>query len=150
MNYTCVVTISQPLARVIELFGDPKNNKHWQPGLVSAEPISGTPGQPGAKTRLKYDMNGRKIEMIETITRRNLPQDFVAQYEAKGVFNVVHHNFEAVSSNATKWSMESEFQFGGFMKVMSWFMPGAFRKQSEKMMNDFKRFAETGQPVPRS
>lgn len=149
MNYTCEVTIAQPIARVIELFDQPANLKHWQPGLQSIEPISGTPGQPGARSRLRYDMNGRKIEMIETITRRNLPADFVGQYEAKGVYNVAHSHFTALGPNQTKWTMETEFDFRGFMKLAGWFAPGTFRKQSQQMMTDFKQFAETGKPVTR-
>ncbi len=150
MKYTCEVTIDQPIARVVELFDNQANMKHWQPGLQSIEPISGTPGQPGARSRLKYDMNGRKIEMIETITRRNLPSDFVGQYEAKGVYNIVHNHFTSLGPNQTKWTLETEFDFSGFMKLVGWFMPGAFRKQSQQMMNNFKQFAETGKPVARS
>ena len=38
--------------------------------------------------------------------------------------------------------MENEFQFKGFMKLIGFFMPGAFEKQSFKYMKDFKAFAE--------
>lgn len=35
MKYTCEITINQPLNKVIELFDNPDNLKHWQPGLAS-------------------------------------------------------------------------------------------------------------------
>lgn len=35
-----------------------------------------------------FDKNGHKIEMIETITVRNLPAEFSGTYEIKGVFNI--------------------------------------------------------------
>ena len=38
--------------------------------------------------------------------------------------------------------METDFQFSGFMKIIALFMPGMFRKQSLKMMQQFKVFAE--------
>ena len=134
--------INLPIARVVELFDDPENLKHWQPGLISFEPISGTPGQPGAKSRLKYKMGKRDIEMIETITVRNLPDEFSGTYEAKGVFNIVKNYFRAVSENKTKYISENEFQFKGFMKLIGFLMPGAFRKESEKYLQQFKEFAE--------
>jgi hypothetical protein len=142
MKYTIETEINLPIARVVELFDDPENLKHWQPGLVSFEPISGTPGQPGAKSRLKYKMGKRDIEMIETITVRNLPDEFSGTYEAKGVFNIVKNYFKPISESKTKYINENEFQFKGFMKIIGFLMPGAFRKESEKYLLQFKEFAE--------
>jgi carbon monoxide dehydrogenase subunit G len=143
MRYTTEVTINLPRERVIELFDDVDNLKKWQPGLQSFEHISGEPGQPGAKSRLVYDMNGRKIEMIETITSRNLPDEFSGTYDAKGVHNVMVNRFYADSPDRTRWVTESEFQFGGFMRLLGLFMRGSFPKQTRKTMEDFKRFAES-------
>jgi carbon monoxide dehydrogenase subunit G len=142
MKYTVETEINLPIARVVELFDDPENLKHWQPGLISFELISGTPGQTGAKSKLKYKMGKREIEMIETITVRNLPQEFSGTYEAKGVFNIVKNYFRPVSDNKTKYINETEFQFSGFMKLIGFLMPGAFRKESEKYLRQFKEFAE--------
>ena len=80
MKYTVETEINLPIARVVELFDDPENLKHWQPGLLSFEPISGTPGQPGAKSKLKYKMGKRDIEMVETISVRNFPDEFSGTY----------------------------------------------------------------------
>lgn len=142
MKYTVETEINLPIARVVELFDDPENLKHWQPGLISFEPISGTPGQPGAKSKLKYKMGKRDIEMVETITVRNLPDEFSGTYEAKGVFNIVKNYFRPVSESKTKYISENEFQFKGFMKLIGFLMPGAFRKESEKYLLQFKEFAE--------
>ena len=142
MKYTVETEINLPIARVVELFDDPENLKHWQPGLISFEPISGTPGQPGAKSKLKYKMGKRDIEMVETITVRNLPDEFSGTYEAKGVFNIVKNYFRPVSESKTKYINENEFQFKGFMKLIGFLMPGAFRKESEKYLLQFKEFAE--------
>ena len=142
MKYQNEIEINLPLYRVIELFDNPDNLKHWQPGLESFEPISGTPGQPGAKSRLKYNMGNRKIEMIETITKRNLPDEFSGTYEAKGVYNIISNRFISLGDYKTRWVADNEFQFSGFMKLMGWLMPGLFKKQSQKYLEDFKKFAE--------
>ena len=142
MKYSTEVEINLPVKKVVELFDNPDNLKHWMEGLQNFEHISGTPGQPGAKSRLKFKMGNREIEMIETITVRNLPEEFSGTYEAKGVFNIVKNKFIPISVNKTKHITESEFQFSGMMKLMGIIMPGAFKKQSMKFLNSFKNFAE--------
>lgn len=142
MKYTCETIINLPVPRVVELFDDPENLKFWMPGLVSFEHVSGTPGQAGAKSKLVYQMGKRKIEMIETITVRNLPDEFSGTYEADGVWNGVVNHFIPEFHNKTRYVSEQEFKFTGFMKIIAFLMPGAFKKQSQKYLEDFKRFAE--------
>jgi carbon monoxide dehydrogenase subunit G len=142
MHYSTEVTINRPLSRVIELFDNPAYLKEWQPGLQSFEPLSGTPGQPGAQTRLVYTMGKRKIEMTETILVRDLPREFTATYEAKGVFNEVKSFFTAVDANTTRYVTENEFRFSGLYKLLGWLMPGSFKKESQKYQDQFKAFAE--------
>ena len=81
--------------------------------------------------------------MIETITHKDLPQEFSGTYEAKGVWNEIRNYFYEVSASQTKWVAKNEFRFKGFMKIMAFFMPGAFKKQSYIYMEDFKKFAES-------
>ncbi len=142
MKYTTEIEINQPIEKVIELFDNADNLSKWMEGLVSFEHLSGTPGQVGAKSRLKFKMGNREIEMMETVTVRNLPEEFSGTYEAKGVFNIVKNKFVALPNGKTKYISEQEFQFKGFMKIIAFLMPGAFKKQSMKYLNDFKKFAE--------
>jgi hypothetical protein len=143
MEYTCELTIHKPRERVTELFDSPDNLSKWQPTLQSFEPISGEPGQPGAKSRLVYDENGRKVELIETITTRNLPDEFTGTYDAKGVHNVVINRFYEDRPDKTRWIVETEFKFSGLMSIVSQFMRGSFRKQPLKLMENFKAYAES-------
>ena len=142
MKYTCEIKIDVPRNKVIEYFDSFENMKDWQEGLVGYDHLEGDPGHPGAKTKLQYKMGKRDIEMVETITVRDLPNEFSGTYEAKGVWNEVKNFFEE-DAETTIWKTENEFRFLNFpMKVMSWLMPGAFKKQSVKYLDDFKRFAE--------
>jgi carbon monoxide dehydrogenase subunit G len=143
MKYTTEIEINKPVEKVIELFDNPENMKKWMNGLQSFEPLSGKAGQPGAKSKLIYKMGNHEIEMIETITVRNLPDEFSGTYEAKGVFNIVKNSFISISDNTTKYLTENEFQFKGFMKIIALLMPGAFKKQSLKYLIDFKNFVES-------
>ena len=142
MKYSTEITIDLPRERVIELFDSFDNLVKWQPGLKSYEHLSGTPGEPGAKTRLLYDENGRDLEMIETVLRREMPDEFTGTYEAKGVWNWTSNRFFEDGADQTRWVLETEFKFSGLMKVMALFMRGAFPKRTLQSMNMFKTFAE--------
>ena len=143
MKYSVSIDIDLPRDRVVELFDNPDNMKHWMPGLVSFETFEGTPGQPGARSRLKFDMGKRKIEMVETISENQLPDRMTGTYETKGVWNSVEMEFDELEGGRTRITNTSDFQFDGFgMKVFSWLMPGMFKKQSLSYLKNFKAFAE--------
>lgn len=142
MKFTSQIIINKPRQEVIEIFDNSENMKEWMPGLQSFENLSGTPGQVGAKSKLVYKMGSREIEMIETVTVRNLPDEFSGTYEAQDVFNIVINKFIAISETQTQYITENEFQFKGFMKIIAFLMPKNFKKQSDKFMVDFKAFAE--------
>ena len=143
MKYTSEIEIKKPIDKVIELFDNSDNMGKWMDGLQSFEHISGTPGQVGSKSRLKFKMGSREMEMVETVTVRNLPHEFSGTYEMNNVFNIVKNRFIPLSDNSTKYMTEHEFQFKGFMKIMAILMPGVFKKQSMKYLIAFKNFAES-------
>lgn len=144
MKYTVEIEINLPVDRVIELFDNPNNLKLWMDGLQSFEHISGDPGQPGAKSRLKFKMGKREIEMIETVFTRNLPSDFSGAYDTPHMYNIVKNSFIPTGENKTRYVSEQEYQMKNFMmKAMGFLMPGAFKKQSMKYLNAFKDFAES-------
>ena len=48
----------------------------------------------------------------------------------------------------TLWVSENEYWFSGLlMRLVGLFVPGAFRKQSQQHLQDFKAFAEQGTDV---
>lgn len=145
MKYNTEITINLPLKEFIVKLDNPENMKHWQKGLTGYKVISGNLGKEGAKMELYYTMGKRKLVLLETIIKRNLPHEFHATYETKGVYNIQKNYFKEIDASTTHWTSESEFQFSGiFMKLMAFFMPGAFKKQSCKYAEDFKAFAEKG------
>lgn len=147
MKYQQEITINRPRIEVIEKFSDPDNLEHWQRGFIFMKPINGELGAEGSQNLLKYRMGKREIEMTETILKNNLPLEYSATYEAKGVYNFQINRFNETPQNSTIWITDNEFKFSGFMKLFGWFMPGAFKKQSWKYMEDFKAFVEDGKSV---
>jgi len=148
MKYNVELTIDLPRDEVIKKMDNVDNMKHWQRGLTSAEHISGTPGEVGAKMQLNYKFGKREMQLVETITKRNFPEEFHANYDTKGMHNAQQNFFEETSDGKTKWVSKCEFIPTGFMmKIMTTLMPGVFKKQSKKYMDDFKNFAENGKSV---
>jgi hypothetical protein len=148
MKYTIEILINKPLAEVVKKIDSTDNLKHWHEGLVSTEHISGTPGEFGAKMKLNYNFGNRQMQLIETITKRNLPDEFHATYNTRGMRNIQQNFFISLGANQTKWRSNCEFQpTSFFMRTMLFFMPGAFKKQSLKYMTNFKNFVESGSSV---
>jgi carbon monoxide dehydrogenase subunit G len=142
MKYVVDIKIQKPIEQVIRLFEDSEKMKEWMKGLQSFEHLSGTPKEKGAKSKLVFLMGKRKVEMVETIIKYNLPEELSVSYEAKGVYNIVTNRFSVIDENTTLYITEQEFEMKGFMKLMLWLMPGAFKKQSVKYLLDFKAFVE--------
>lgn len=144
MKYTTQIDINKPIDKVIELFDNPDNLKLWMKGLESFEHMSGEPGQPGAKSLLKFKMGKRELEMIETITVRNLPNEMSGTYEMHNTINHMKVSFVKLAENKTRYIYDSEFTFNSLgMKVFAFLMPGMFKKQSMKYLESFKQFAES-------
>lgn len=145
MKYTVEIVVELPLNEFIKKFDNTDNLKHWQMGLISTEHISGNPGRNGAKTKLIYKFGKREMELIETVTHRNLPHEFHGNYDSKGIHSIQENFFEETPDGYTKWTSKSEFLPLGFtMWVMAIIMPRVFKKQSLQYMKDFKNFAEKG------
>jgi uncharacterized membrane protein len=148
MKYLSEITINKPIEEVIEKFDDADNIFKWMRGLQSVEHLEGSPGEVGAKMKMKFKNGKREIEMIETILAKDLPNEFATSYQAPGVYNEVRSSFEKVDDGSCVYRGDTMFQFKSpGMKFFAWIMPGMFRKQSEMIMKDFKNFVETDASV---
>ena len=143
MKVVTSLDLDRSREQVWEKFDSFENLKLWQPTLIKHEHISGEPGQIGAVTLLTYDEDGREIVLEETITQRIAMEEFCAVYEAGSVTNTIRNQFADLSGNRTRWTLESDFQFRGLYRLMSIFMGGSLRKQTEETMRMFQQFVES-------
>ena len=137
--YKLEIVINKPLDEVIRTFANRDKIALWQPGLLSSELVE---SQPYPTYKLLFQFGRRKMEMTETILRNELPLHFDGTYKMKGVFNTVRNRFEKNGPLSTRWVSETEFKFTGLMKIIAFFMKDDFRKQSEIIMSNFKKYAE--------
>lgn len=158
MKYTVSIEIAMPREEVAQLLADPAHLPKWLRGLVLHEPLSGVHGHVGTTSRVVMQMGQQKFEGTETITRREpadlrgIPKGSVVHFEreivGEGMWSAVRDRLTEASPDTTLWVQESEYRFSGLlMRLVGLLMPGAFRKQSQQHMQDFKAFAEQGKDV---
>jgi hypothetical protein len=103
-------------------------------------------------------MGQQTIEATETITRREpadlhgIPGESVVRFDreivVKGMWSAARERLTEAGPDRTLWVSENEYRFSGLlMRLVGLVMPGAFRKQSQQHMLDFKAFAEQGKDV---
>jgi uncharacterized membrane protein len=142
MKYTVFNTINKPLEEVIAHFRDPDCLPKWMEGLQKIEPVSGTPGQAGAKSELHFLHKGKEMILQETILEENLPDQIKFSYVSPMGYNEVEMQFERLSDNSVKQYNTSYFELKGMMKIMGPLMKGMFKKQSKKYLDAFKEYVE--------
>ena len=142
IKYTEEIEINTNIDTVIALFDNPYNMQKYMEGIESYKIVEGNIREVGAKAEMTVLMGEKKIIMIEEIITNNLPEQKKVTYTADAVYNIVTNKFIKVSENKTKFINEQEFEFKGFMKIIGFFMPSAFKKQSRVYLKDFKEFAE--------
>jgi uncharacterized protein YndB with AHSA1/START domain len=69
MKFKLELPIHKSRAEVWKTFDNPENMKKWQPSLIKFEPVSGTPGQPDAVSKLTYNEGRGEFVLIEKVTR---------------------------------------------------------------------------------
>ena len=146
--YTVRIDINKPRDQVLELFDSEENLFAWQTGLQSFEHLSGEPGEVGSQSLLVFQNGKHRIELTETITDRNLPDEFNGTYEWAGGMNTLVNRFIEVDESTTRWESTCEYEFRTLgMKLLGLLMPGMFHKQNMSFLKNFKAFCEHGHDV---
>ncbi len=143
MKYKLYIIINLSRDRVIELYDNPENLKKWQPDLLSYEHRSGEIGKVGSTSQLIYGIGKKETEMIETLVLKKLPDKISMTYDTKNTWNRVDNKFLLLEAGKTKWECSTVFRCSGVMRIMSFLLPGVFKKRSLKYMRQFKVFAES-------
>lgn len=144
MKFICTTQIALPIERVLELYQKQDDLKLWQTGFVSKELIKGLPGVTGTKSKIIYHNNNNVIELIETILPSESKNIFVALYEHKHMINTMTSRFSQLAPYKTQLDLEIHYtKFIGIIpKLMALLFPGVFKKQTQKMVDNFKIYAE--------
>jgi len=145
MKFTCTVEINRPKEKVVALWKNQNNLKHWQEGFERYEHLSGEKETVDSKGILHYITRGNAMELEETILEWNLPDVMEGRYVHDKMTNRMRNTFQGLGTEKTLWKAEINYtQFNGFkMKLLGFLGKRIFKQQTQKWLNNFKKFAET-------
>lgn len=144
LTITTEIVLERPIDEVWRAFDSPENLKRWQPTLEAFETVSGTPGHPGAVSRLTYLEGGRQVVLTETVVVRREPDHFAGSYDTGQATNRVANHFVAIDAGRTRWRLECEFAFRGAWKLLTPFVRGAIERRTRADVERFKECLEAG------
>ena len=141
MKYHTSIEISLPKEKAAAHFANRDNLKKWHSNLVSIKPQKGTVGETDSESLLDYG----KFELRENVIRNNLPDEYFAEYETKGIcWNTMKSTFIKLDENRTRYEIDIEYRFDAwFLKVMRVVVPFMFSMPLKKYLRDFKTAAES-------
>ena len=144
MKFKGSIDINKPQAMVAKYFADPQYLSEYQEGFLRKELVSGEAGQPGAVSKMYYQMGKSEMELTETITSNNLPHSFEGHYHHKHMDNTMKCTFTALSADQTRYESDIEYTRINWImpRLMAILFPGAYRKPAERWMRNFKEFVE--------
>ena len=144
MKFKLELLLNRPRLEVWKAFDNVENMKLWQPSLTSVEALSGTPGQPGAVSKLTYEVGNREFTLIEKVTRRDEPRQFDGVYENQFADNTVKNSFAEQGTDQTLWVVETEFVFKTLlMKIMGPLSKKNYVRRTQRDMERFKELVES-------
>lgn len=137
------ITIDADCQTVWRLYTDTSRRRHWQPGLVHIQHVTGTPCTRGAVAELVYMHKGKQILMTETITESRSPDFITGTYDGPYASTHVVQHFVAAENGATRWTGFCVYHFKGIMKLLSLLMARSIRERTNADMQRFKLYVET-------
>jgi uncharacterized protein YndB with AHSA1/START domain len=143
MKFTLELPLDRARAEVWKAFDNPENLNKWQTTLTSFEPVSGTPGQPGAISKLTFEENGRQFALVEKVTHRDEPHRLDSVYENNFADNIVRNTFIEQGADQTLWVVETEYKFKTLiMRILGPLLKTNFVARTQKDMERFKEIVE--------
>jgi len=143
MKFSLELPINRSRAQVWNAFDNPENMRKWQPSLISFERVGGTPGQPGAVSKLIFKEKEREFTLLERVTYREEPHRLDGVYENNFADNSVRNTFIEQGNEKTLWRVETEFRFKTLiMRILGPIMKKNFVARTRKDLQRFKEMVE--------
>jgi uncharacterized protein YndB with AHSA1/START domain len=143
MKYTFETVIDAPIEKVAKLAGDPSLRIQWMEGMKDYKSINGTPGQPGAVSRMVFKTGTVEMVFTGTVKENNLPDYFTEIMDASNVTTSATTRLDAISPDKTRYISEQDHDFKGlFNKLVGFVLQREFKTQTRRHMDRFKQFVE--------
>lgn len=138
MKIQVEIDINCPREKVLEYYTNTANLKYWVAGFDSFEWLTDAKCTVGSSYLVKFHVGNMNIQVRETITRNDLPEEIWYQEESEGISNIAKNFFVEIDERSTKWVIISNYE-SEYMKHIGL---SAFEKKTYKFMESFKEFVE--------
>lgn len=144
MKYSCEIVVEASREKCVSLWFDEKRLSEWQDGFLYKNWINGKANEVHSKAYILFEQKGRKLELEELIIDNQLPTSFKGKYTHIHMINTQEVVFTQQGMNQTVIRTDVIYtQFNSLVpKLMARFLPGMFRKQSQKWLDQFKTMVE--------
>lgn len=137
-----MITINAPSQKVWEHLMNPDNLRHWLTGFVSAKHLSGTVGEAGSVSQLKFVERGKEIEVTETVMLSNPTQHYSSRMESASFSTESDIRLTSFGPR-TELIQTVQFQPSGLlMKLFAPLVKGAMKKRTLNELLKLKNFIE--------
>lgn len=138
------IIINKPIDIVWEFHNNPDNMSLWLSGFKKFEHLSGELGKVGAKAKHIYENGGKRLEMIEEITKMDPHKIFSGILTHKSMESTIETNFENLNNQRTGVICIVDTKFkSSFFTLFDRLMKGRFQKRQDKDFNTLKSVIES-------
>lgn len=142
MQFENSVTINRPVQEVFDYVTDLENSATWQGPILEAHQTSSGPTDVGATGSVKAKYLGRQMDLTTEVTSWNPPSSLTAR-STGGPFPVeLSYSFVA-QGNATRLTMTSTIEPGGFFKLAGPALEPLMRRQIQSDLETLKTVLES-------
>ena len=148
MRFVRRVTIARSRDVVWRAFVNPALRPVWDTRLRLADTLSGTPGYPGAITRLVYALPTGALVLVETVVRRLDPAELVVIHAGESLGARLHGTFESLPGDRTRWQVTAELHLRGHWRLLAPLVRLLGPAELARTMHRLRRALEALPPLP--
>ena len=136
------VMVEKPKDHVWAKFQDESKMGEWLEGFKSIETFEGEPGTVGSKHRLKFENDGREIEMVETVTANEAGKRFAFNLENEVMYSDIEVTLVDKGLSTEVIQKEKFHGQNVFWHSLFYWLKSSLAENSKKNMDNFKKYAE--------
>jgi uncharacterized membrane protein len=134
--------INKPVDEVFAYVIDVKTWPRWESGLIKAEKTSDAPLNVGTTFRGMNQALGQRMEWTSEVTNYIPSKSWGQKIVSKGWSTEERLSFEPFQGSTTKFSLVSELEMGGLLRLFAPFVARKMQKQIEKNLVRLKYILE--------
>ena len=141
-SYQANITVNKSIDEVFEEFNNMQNTKKWIPEIIKIDTIQSNYVKTGSIFKILIDNKGEEIEMTEKVMAYVPNEKVTLYYDAENMLKTNDYIFTDING-ATNIELNATCSSESYMMSCLYpYFKGAFRKQDQQYLDNFKAFVE--------